>query len=178
MISIEATQGAANANSYCTIAFARAYHETQLHNSDWFTDYTQEQIAAALITVTRFIDYYEYKGYPVDNVQGLKWPRRGVYYNGGIVDSSTIPIHIQYACAQIALDYLRQDLGPKAVAAATTNVDGQIASIKAGSVEIKYAGEGATVTQSTEVSFISPEGFRLLQPFLGINYSGHSLIRV
>ena len=167
-------------NSYCTIAFANEYHETQRHNEDWFTEYVQEDIAAALITVTRYIDYYEYKGNPVDPTQPLRWPRRNAYYNGGMIDSSVVPIHIKYACAQIALDYLRNGVGPRgASSTSTSTIDGAISSIKAGSVEISYAGAGATVTDTAgDVSFLSPEGFRLLRPFLGNNYSGNRLVRV
>jgi len=167
-------------NSYCTLAFANAFHETQRHNSDWFTEYVQEDIAAALITVTRYIDYYEYKGYPVVGTQPLKWPRQQAYYNGGLIDSTAVPIHIKYATAQIALDYLRNGIGPKANADTSgSSIDGAISSIKAGSVEIKYAGAGATVTDTSgDISFLSPEGFRLLRPFMGSNFNSHRMVRV
>ena len=168
---IDATVGTTTANSYCTIAFASEFHQFQRHNRDWFEEYVQEDIAAALITVTRYIDYYEYKGRPVTNNQSLKWPRAGARYNGRVIDHTDVPVHVRYACAQIALDYLRQDIGPRRQQQAASTIDGTIQRIRAGSVEISYGGGGATVSDSGQIAFISPEGFRILRPFFGVNTS-------
>lgn len=165
-------------NSYTTVALANAYHETQLHNADWFRDYVQEDIAAALITVTRYIDYYEYKGRPLSGTQALKWPRVGAYYNGGYIDSSSVPVQVVYATAQIALDYLRKGIGPGDAVAASSTIEGAISSLKAGPVQIDYTGSGGTVSQSSTVQFLSPEGYQLLRPLLGINFAGNRMARV
>ena len=166
-------------NAYVTLDFANEFHDQQLHNDDWFENYVQEDLIASLISVTRFIDYYEYKGRPVSPTQPLKWPRVGCYVNGGYADSSSVPIQIKYATAQIALDYLRQNVGPGDATSAASTVDGTIQKLKVGPIQIDYAGEGATVASGTDVSFLSDEGYRLLRPFMGANYAGgHAITRV
>lgn len=171
------TAGAANANTYSSLAFARSFHESRVHNSDWFEKFTQEQLAAALIEATRRIDLYNYKGQPTTRTQFLKFPRQNMYVDGGYADRLTVPVQVQYATAQLALDYLRKDVGARS-AQATASVSGQIQSFKAGSFQINYGGSGATVTQDSSESFLSKESRLLLLPFLGKTYSGNSLVRV
>lgn len=173
----DATVSGASSNSYCTLAFADDYHESRLHNADWFDSFVKEKLAAALITATGYIDLFRYKGRPTLPNQALQFPRTGMYYNGGYAPSDAIPVQVKHACAQIALDYLRSDFAGRSTQA-QANVQGAISSIKAGSFQIAYAGDGATVSQAASVSFLSNEARLLLRPFFGVNHSGAAIVRV
>lgn len=174
MITLVATPGAADANSYCTLAFANAYHEAQLHNTDWFSK-VQEELAAALIVATQYIDLFEYRGRPA-STQPLKFPRSGLVVDSYVLASDGVPMQVQQACAQIALDYLRDDFAARKTS--TSSVQGAIKSIKAGSFNITYGGDGATVSETSQVSFLSDYARLLLKPLLGRNHAGHGLVRV
>ncbi len=173
-----ATVSSASSNSYCSLAFADGYHANRLHNADWFEDFVKEKLAAALITATGYIDLFRYKGRPTVPGQALKFPRAGMYYNGGYAVSDEIPVQVKNACAQIALDYLRSDFAGRS-SQAQAAVQGSISSIKAGSFQIAYGGDGATVSQTSPVGFLSNEARLLLNPFFGVNYSGGApIVRV
>ena len=153
---IDATPGGENADVYCTLAFAHAYHAQQLHNEDWFNT-TQDDLAAALVVATQYIDLENYRGYPASTTQALKFPRTMLTYRNQYLDSTVVPLQVMQACAQLALDYIRSDFAKR-----TTASSGAVTSIKAGSFQINYGGEGAT---TSEVEFFSAVVIKLLEPF-------------
>lgn len=74
------TPGAADANSYATLADAEAYALTLPVANDWNAAST-EQKNAALVQATRLMDTLRWKGYRTNySTQALQWPR---YYTYG-----------------------------------------------------------------------------------------------
>lgn len=128
-MTIVATAGAVDANSYCTRAEADQYHRTHLYNGAWIQadDWKRD---AALIWATRLLDeQVEWDGSIVSSAQSLRWPRGGVTSPDGIAYSSTsIPAWLKQAAAELARHLLSGDrtqersIGIQSVTADTVQV--------------------------------------------------------
>jgi len=133
-LTLVATPGAANANSYCDEAFATAYHEAHPYGATW-TDGDAETKKACLITATRLLDeQFDWFGRVVNDTQRLLWPRDGVYdLNGYEIDDEVIPEKLQQATAELARLLLASDR------TADNDAEAQgIKRVKAGSVEVEF----------------------------------------
>lgn len=119
-ITIIATPGAANANSYVTKAEASAvggYWETRLFNTKW-TSATDANKNAALVWATRLLDdWVDWVGSKVDirENQALRWPR----YNAKDIDgewyeSDEIPPFLKDATSELAGHLLSLTADPTA----------------------------------------------------------------
>ena len=99
-----ATPGAANANSYITVAEADAYFETHLYGEEWIA-MDDEDKEKALYMAARLLDQYDWKGLKANNsTQALRWPRSLVLDREGwfYLDSATIPVFLKQATAELA----------------------------------------------------------------------------
>jgi hypothetical protein len=74
------TVGAANANSYVSLAEAEDYFATRLDVSAWENaeEAGSGRKERALMAATRILDRQNYLGYPATTTQRLKWPRAAV----------------------------------------------------------------------------------------------------
>lgn len=137
---LNATVGAADANSYATLAEANAYHESRLNSTAW-TSATDSDKTIALVMATRTLDaMYVWAGYPsyfLTISQALGWPRYPVEDKGRVafIDSSVLPVELKNATAELARQLLISDRTIEG------DVDAQgIKSLKAGSVSIEFKG--------------------------------------
>lgn len=124
----------ANANSYVTLAEARAYSLSRgvtLSATD----------SAVEILLTKAMDYLEaqrdrYQGCKVSPDQTLQWPRAGVCLDGYDITITTIPAVLKSAQMQLAMDAVSYDLQPNR----TPNSKGAIIKERIeGAVERDYA---------------------------------------
>jgi len=107
-MSINATPGA-SADSFVSIATADDYFLGRMYSSLWEDAdiYTRER---ALKTATRMLDAMDWVGFKVDNDNSLRWPRSDVTDKEGYaLDFSTIPLFLEQATAELALDLLEAD---------------------------------------------------------------------
>ncbi len=96
------TPGAADANSFATIAEGDTYHVGHLYASVW-TGMSSADKEAALIMSCRLISTMPWTGAAVDAIQALPWPRTGMYSrNGFLIASNVIPIDLKYAQIELA----------------------------------------------------------------------------
>ncbi len=120
-VVIVATPGAANANSYLTLAEAQAIIDGFVQDADvqhWSTGNTDSR-NRALFTATQRLDRERFLGARATDTQSLQWPRTGVrkpdtYINTYAVGfpfrittdyftDTEIPTQIQYAQAVLAV---------------------------------------------------------------------------
>lgn len=99
-MALDATDGGATANSFCTVAEADSFlsdrHDTELWET--FGDQTKEEL---LITATDIMESLEWLGSAETTTQALQLPRNGTYTkNGGIIDG--IPAAVKNAQAMLA----------------------------------------------------------------------------
>ncbi len=110
-ITLIATPGASNANTYTTLADAETYFESRLHKTDW-TDATDANKNIALVWATRLLDdYIIWDGMVASSTQALMWPRTLVYDTEGYpVNSGTIPSFLAEATAEFGMFLLADDV--------------------------------------------------------------------
>ncbi len=149
-VTLDATVGGANSNSYLTVDEANAYFETRLASSAW--EESDEQ-AKALMMATRVLDmmaqpykqyiagarpYYltraRWTGAPATTTQKLAWPRTGMFdANGNAIASTVIPQALKDATAELAMQLITADRTLDSEVA----VQG-ITSLKVGSISMTF----------------------------------------
>jgi predicted NBD/HSP70 family sugar kinase len=132
------TPGAADANTYSSVADADAYHAAHLYPETW-DDADTDDRERALQMATRLLDqWFEWNGAAVGSVQALLWPRVGVVGPNGYAEpSDAIPARVRDATAELARQLLTTDR------TADSDVESQgIKKVKAGSVEVEFSGAG------------------------------------
>ena len=118
---LDATPGGVLSNSYTTRSEADAYHEAHFYAASWHT-LNPGQKDIALVHATRLLDeqvsWYGSKTY---RSQSLRWPRTGVeerdgsgdyydpYYGSYTLDSTTIPLWLKHATAEMARALVAED---------------------------------------------------------------------
>lgn len=137
-----------NANSYVTVEFADQYFLERGLSQDWPVELIDKEIC--LIKAT---DYIELKystrfiGYKLKSrqEQSLSWPRKdAITYgrDGVIYDTDEIPLLLQKACCEYALNAYSKDLMPQPEYDESGNL--VIASReKIGPIEVRYEQGGA-----------------------------------
>ncbi len=119
--------GRADANAYCDVSFADAYH-TDRGNAAWAGTTGTKQ--AALIRATDFIERnYRFRGFPLlPATQALQWPRVNVFTRDmlKLLPSDSVPDAVKKATAELALSALGLDLEPDAKGAQDQAIVSQI----------------------------------------------------
>lgn len=111
MPTVIATPAAVDANSYCTVAEADAYHATVLHAETWLTASTTTK-QTALIMATRLLDaMFDWAEWRTTEEQALEWPRVGIMAKNQLdfLDEYEIPIELKNAEAEFARQLIDAD---------------------------------------------------------------------
>jgi hypothetical protein len=140
-VTLDATVGGVNANTYCTQAEADTFHDTQPYPAIW-TAATSDNKNRALVTATRILDdEIAWYGVVTDQKQRLQWPRQGmVKPNGYYVDPNTLPDALKNATAELARQLLDTDRS------ADNDAETQgIAALKIGSIDLTFKNPTAKV---------------------------------
>lgn len=181
--SLITTVGAANANSYVTLAEAQSFHDLNLGAEAWFDAEVGDQVRA-LIKAARRLQQENWIGSRVNSTQALAWPRAGVAkidavagwgsggwdYSGWSASGDwreqylpdEIPQQVKDAQCELALAYLNG-------AQSTGESNGAIKRWKADDVEIEYAQ--APTGQSS--GSLAPNVLQLIAPLV----AGAMLVR-
>ncbi len=134
-ITIVATAGAADANSYVTEAELTAWIEDRLRNSTAVAAATSDTKKKALVLATRLLDeQIEWEGDPSEpTVQALQWPRYGLEDDkGNTLDEDVVPQRLKNATMELACNLIDSD---RTAEVSTEGID----RIKAGPVEIEFS---------------------------------------
>lgn len=104
------------AESYCTVAYADAYHNARGNYLTWI-EYDNPTREAALRKATDYmLQKYSHRwmGYRKSSSQSLDWPRTYVPINDLValeyISDSIVPIEVKNACASLAFRALTVDL--------------------------------------------------------------------
>lgn len=160
---LNATPGAADANSYLTVEEADAYHAARLHNTAWTTAPTPNK-EAALQWATRTLDREEWVGLRVSIAQGLRWPRYEVYDQDDMyVDPTAVPKFLKDATAELAFLLIASDR------TADAGTEG-FSSIAVGPIKLD-------IDLATKVKTISPEVWEMISFYCESGASTVSLQR-
>lgn len=177
-VTIVATAGAANANSFVTEEEMTAYCDGRLNASIWTG--AEEQVAA-LVEATRDINLMTFKGTRVNATQKLAWPRDWaidpdkpeVEYIGNIelmyFENTIVPQRVKDATCELALQYLKQGSTDLAVADPNAGVIEKTTDV------LTTRWEKATARPQGMARF--PRVLQYLQPLLEYGGGGMSLLR-
>lgn len=140
-LTLVATVGGANSNSYATVAEGDTYHESRLNASAW-TAASSTNKAIALVMATRTLDtMYEWEGAPsycLTTDQALSWPRWAVLNKerDDYIAVDVLPVQLKNATIELARQLLVADRTIEG------DIDAQgIKRLKAGSVDIEFSGK-------------------------------------
>ena len=100
-VTVVATAGAADANSYLTVAAADTLANLYLGTLNW-SSATTENKGRALIMATRYLDELSYIGEKAASTQALLWPRKEAKCGDWNFTSSEIPQPIRQATFDLA----------------------------------------------------------------------------
>ena len=110
-LTVIATAGAVDANSYCTLAEAEAYFLGRLHITDDWTAAIAADKNAALVWATSVLDSeMNWYGWAISETQALRWPRSGLMTpDHYCVTSVDIPTFLKRATAEFAMHLIAAD---------------------------------------------------------------------
>lgn len=161
-MALDTTTGGATAESYITVADADAYFLARGVTA-WAALTTAAKEAALRKSTDYMVQTYisRWSGVRVTSTQALDWPRAWVdladnitnlaYINGAYVDSTTIPVPVQRACAELALKASSADL--------LADQEQAIVREKIGPIETEYDRYSSQAKRYPAVE-------RMLQPYL------------
>lgn len=109
-LTLVATSGAVDANTYCTLAEANSYFEKRLHKDSW-EDAADSDKNIALAWATSILDSeINWYGWSMSETQALRWPRSGLSSpDGWSVSSTAIPQFLKNATAEFAMSLIDSD---------------------------------------------------------------------
>jgi hypothetical protein len=154
-LTLVATAGAADANSYATVAEGTAYHEGRLHNTAW-EDASPSDRAAALVWATRILEAKyagAWVGWPTYTTQALAHPRRGLVRTNGYdyIPENIVAQEIKNATIELSRLLLAEDR------AAESDIQAQgITSLKAGPVFLQFKDDLTKIVVPEQVTTLIP----------------------
>ena len=159
-VTVVATPGAADANSFATVAEITAYYEARvpIEVADEWVEATPNEKAAAAVMATLWItSLIEWTGYPTSTTQSLPWPRTGMLKRSELeyVPDTEVPQEVKNLQAELARVLLGTDrLSENDIQA------NAITYLRAGPVTLKFSD-----TKSASGLGVIPEPFfNLLVP--------------
>lgn len=165
-VTLDATSGAATANSFTTIAEADAYLLGQLFaDADW-EDADIDTKNRALITATRLIvsAVSEWTGWVSSPTQALPFPRTGAYNRSGYYLLTGVPQDLKDATAE----YARQLINLKKMPDTPQDTAG-IKSLSAGPIDVTFdeaykPSTGIPDSVMAKISYLTPYSSRFSAP--------------
>lgn len=100
-VTVTATAGASDANSYLTVAAASDLANAYLGTLAW-TDASTDNRGRALIMATRYLDQLEWIGSRASTTQALAWPRNDAACGELSFAANVIPAPIRQGCFDLA----------------------------------------------------------------------------
>lgn len=138
-MALISTPGAADANSYLSVAEANDYFTLRFQSSDVKWSDVADQAEALLATATGIIETFTFGATRTTKEQALAWPRSGlVDADGYTIPDDIIPSKLKYATCEVALWYYTEDDR----AATDTDID-QLEASKIGPLDYKFKANAA-----------------------------------
>lgn len=136
-ITLIATPGASDANSYISVATGDDLANLYLGTLSW-SSASSDSKARALIMATRYLDELQWIGSRATKTQALDWPRSGAVCRDYTFGSSEIPQPVKQACFDLAEALIKDPTLLTAAGAGSKELIPGIpnASLKSASVDV------------------------------------------
>lgn len=152
-VTLIETVGAANANTYASLAEYKAYIETRVPYVEWrdlaiLGTTIDEQLEIDLIAACRLLsNNLKWTGTAASETQVLSWPRNGMYSRNGVLIASNVnPVDLKLAQCEYAIQIRNGDLLSDNDAAAKG-----VSKVKAGSVEVGFHAIDTSTNESVDI---------------------------
>lgn len=150
-MALVVTPGAADANSFATLAEFTAYQATRVPALPWLLTATDPQKEAVMIMAARLLGTcFNWRGVAVDDVQALVFPRSGLLTRNGFTlpssGAASIAIDLKNAQCEWAGQVGATDLISDNTAAAQN-----VLAVKAGSVGVTFQAVNTSTTESVDM---------------------------
>lgn len=135
---IEDGTGVDNANSYITVAEARAFASLRsliLPSSD-------SEVEVLIVKAFDYLESLDYKGNHANPPQSAEFPRRDLYLQGVLFSESQITYKLKQAQSQLTYEAVNIDLQP-------TGNGKEVIKEKVDVVEVQYSEKGINVARPT-----------------------------
>ena len=135
---IEDGTGVDNANSYISVAEARAFASLRsliLPSSD-------PAVEVLIIKAFDYLESLDYKGNHANPPQSAEFPRRDLYLQGVLFAQNEIPNKLKQAQSQLTFEAVNTDLQP-------TGNGKEVIKEKVDVVEVQYSEKGINVARPT-----------------------------
>ena len=151
--------------SYSTVAEANYQLDVDPTRHDSWEANTTVQKEEDLVTATMRLDVLDWRGEKAGGpTQRNAWPRTGMTYSDGTpIPDDIVPYDVERATALLAGSIT---MNPSYANHGNSTVTGTIQSVRAGSVQITYAGGGATVTQTETVPLQDETAWQLVEQWV------------
>ena len=155
-MALVTTPGAANADSYASVAELDAYLAARVPTATLATG-TTAQKEAALRAAARVLDAsFVWTGTAVDSTQALTWPRNGMFTRNSFAIANTVnPVDLKNAQCELAAQMHAVNL-----TADNEALKQGITSVRAGSVAVTFKETDKSSTESADIDI------RLMDPAL------------
>jgi hypothetical protein len=107
-VTVDATVGGANSNSFITVATGDALANNALDATAWTAASTDDK-GRAIINATLGLNPLDWVGTRATTTQALAWPRTDAEINGRPIADNEIPREVQQATFDLALALLEED---------------------------------------------------------------------
>lgn len=152
-MALVTTPGAADADSYATLAEANTYHSTKRYPalSGWAAATATDAVKEAALRLAAILldRMFEWNGSAVDSTQARVWPRTGMLTRNGFAiptsGATSIPTDLKEAQAEFAGQLIQSDRLSDNDAAKKG-----ITSVKAGSVAVTFKDVDVSSAESLD----------------------------
>lgn len=160
-VTVDATVGGASANSFQLVSEIDTYFTARMPSSvaaQWTALSDDEKAAAAVMGTLWMNALVVWTNYTTTVTQALSWPRYGMWNRNGwsLIDSGVIPKEVKDCHAEISLYLAQEDR-----IAEFDPIKLGIASVKAGSLQVRFREQFPTMNQPP---IIPVRFFNLLVP--------------
>jgi len=172
-VSLDATVGGANSNSFITVATANSIADNSLNVTTW-TAASADNKARALIMATTDLQPLAWVGTRTAEAQALAWPRTDAVINGRTIADDVIPREVQQATFDLALATLEgtTEMGGGDLVPGVSN--GDLKRLKLDVMELEWRDEGLPSNRTSTYSQLVSRAPSLSTVLYGTITSGYT----
>lgn len=154
-VTIDATVGGANSNSFITVAEGDDIAGYDFNNEVWILATNDDKIRA-LVKSSFELNNLPWVGLRATTTQALAWPRTDAVINGREIPTDEIPREVKQATFDLALSFLKEAEEGAAAATAGDLIPGipnaQLKRAKLDVLEIEWRTEGLPSNRTSNYS--------------------------
>lgn len=172
-VTVDATVGGANSNSFITVATANDYANNALNVTAW-TGATTDNKGRALIMATTDLQPLAWVGLRASDTQALAWPRTDAVINGRPIEDNEIPREVEQATFDLAVSILQGTTASGTGDLVPGVSNGDLKRLKLDVMELEWRTEGLPSNRASTYSQLISRAPSLSTVLYGTITSGYT----